>query len=226
MRLIFTLYLLTIYYFSLAQKNESIIEFTPTFNNLPLELNKNYSFKNDSLKITTLKFYISNINFYQNNQFIDSVSKKNNLIDFENLETTSIKFLRTNSKAFNKIYFSIGIDSLINESGALGEDLDPTKGMYWTWQSGYVNLKLEGQSKICPSRNNLFNFHIGGYQYPYNSIQNINFSTKGNRKIILNLDILKLLNGMNLNEVYDVMSPSKKGLAIAQQFSNAITVVE
>lgn len=226
MRSIFTLYLLTIYCSALAQKNESIIEFAPTFNNLPLELNKNYSLKNDSLKILTLKFYISNINFYQNNQFIDSVSKRYNLIDFENPETMSIKFLRTNSKAFNKICFSIGIDSLTNVSGALGEDLDPTKGMYWTWQSGYVNIKLEGQSKICPSRNNLFNFHIGGYQYPYNSIQNLNFSTKGNRKIILNLDISKLLNGINLHEIYEVMSPSKKAFAIAQQFSNAITVFE
>lgn len=226
MRLIFTLFFWGIYCFALGQKNESIIEFAPTFNNLPLELNKNYSFKNDSLKISILKFYISNINFYQNNQFIDSVSKKYYLIDFENPETSSIKFLRTNSKAFNRIFFSIGIDSLTNVSGALGEDLDPTKGMYWTWQSGYVNLKLEGQSKICPSRNNLYIFHIGGYQYPFSSIQNVNFSTKGYRKIILNLDISKLLNGMNLNVIYEVMSPGKKALTIAQQFSNAITVFE
>lgn len=226
MRLIFTLFLLTIYSSISAQINESIIEFAPTFNDLPLELNKNYCFKNDSLKISTLKFYISNINLYQNNQLIDSVSKKYNLIDFENPETSSIKFLRTNSMAFNRISFSNGIDSLTNVSGAFGGDLDPTNGMYWTWQSGYIGLKLEGQSKLCPSRNNAFIFHIGGFKNPYNSIQNVNLSTKGDRKIILNLDISKLLKELNLTEIYEVMSPSKKALTIAQQFSNAIKVYE
>jgi len=226
MRLIFTLFLLTIYYCVSAQKKESIIEFAPTFNNLPLELNKNYSFKNDSLKISTLKFYVSNINFYQNNQFIDSISKKYNLIDFEYPETSSIKFLRTNSKAFNRISFSIGIDSLTNVSGALGGDLDPTNGMYWTWQSGYIGLKLEGQSKLCNSKNNAFIFHIGGFQYPYNIIQYVNFSCKVDRKIILNLDISKFLNELNLSEIYEVMSPSKNAVAIAQQFSNAFKVFE
>ncbi len=226
MRLIFTLFLLTIYSSISAQINESIIEFAPTFNDLPLELNKNYCFKNDSLKISTLKFYISNINLYQNNQLIDSVSKKYNLIDVENPETSSIKFLRTNSMAFNRISFSNGIDSLTNVSGAFGGDLDPTNGMYWTWQSGYIGLKLEGQSKLCPSRNNAFIFHIGGFKNPYNSIQNVNLSTKGDRKIILNLDISKLLKELNLTEIYEVMSPSKKALTIAQQFSNAIKVYE
>lgn len=226
MRFIFTLFFITNFSFTFAQKNECIIEFTPTFNNLPLELNKNYSFKNDSLKISALKFYISNISFYEGNQLVDCVSKKYNLIDIENPETSSIKFLRKNSKAYNKICFSIGIDSLTNVSGALGEDLDPTKGMYWTWQSGYINLKIEGQTKICPSRNNLFNFHIGGYQYPYNSIQNLDFPIKENKKIIFNLDISKLFIGIKLNEIYEVMSPNKKALDIAQQFSMAIKVIE
>jgi hypothetical protein len=108
----------------------------------------------------------------------------------------------------------------------LGEDLDPTKGMYWTWQSGYINLKLEGQSKICPSRNNLFNFHIGGYQYPYNSIQKLNFFIKDSKRIVFHLDISKLLNGVQLNEVYEIMSPGKKALNFAQLFANSINVME
>jgi hypothetical protein len=157
---------------------------------------------------------------------VETVSKKYHLIDLENPETTSIKIVRTNSKASNSISLNIGIDSLTNVAGALGEDLDPTKGMYWTWQSGYINLKLEGQSKICPSRNNLFNFHIGGYQYPYNSIQKLNFFIKDSKRIVFHLDISKLLNGVQLNEVYEIMSPGKKALNFAQLFANSINVME
>jgi hypothetical protein len=226
MRFIFTIFFIPIYIFTFAQKNEYSIEFAPTFNNLPVELNKYYGFQNDSIKISTLKFYVANISFYENNRLVETVSKKYHLIDLENPETTSIKIVRTNSKASNSISLNIGIDSLTNVAGALGEDLDPTKGMYWTWQSGYINLKLEGQSKICPSRNNLFNFHIGGYQYPYNSIQKLNFFIKDSKRIVFHLDISKLLNGVQLNEVYEIMSPGKKALNFAQLFANSINVME
>ena len=226
MKFIFTI-LFTIFLKStFSQKSERYIKFTPAFNNLPLKLNKKYRFKNDSLEISTLKFYISNILLYQNETLIDFECKKYTLINFESPETSLIKFKTTNNKHFNRIALSIGIDSLTNVSGALGEDLDPTKGMYWTWQSGYVNLKLEGKSKICPSRNNEFSFHIGGYQLPFYSIQNVDFLIKNDEKIVFDLDISKLLNGIKLNEVYEVVSPSKKANDIAEQFSNIFKVLE
>lgn len=226
MKLIFTLLFVNIYNLSFSQKNESTIVFEATFNNSPLVLNKSYGFKNDSLKISTLKFYLSNISIYQDTNLVAIVSKKHNLIDFESPETNIIKFITTNNQNFNRISFSIGIDSLTNVSGALGEDLDPTKGMYWTWQSGYINLKLEGQTKICPSRNNEFTFHIGGYQLPYYSIQNLDFLIKNDAKIIFNLDISKLLNGIKLNKIYEVMSPNQKAFDIAKQFSDVFGVTE
>ncbi len=226
MRLIFALLLLMTYNFSFSQQSESILKFAPTFNDLPLVLDKNYQFKSDSLKITSLKYYISNINCYFDDQLIETFPTDYHLIDFENPATATLKLPRTNAKAFNRISFCVGIDSLTNESGAIGGDLDPTKGMYWTWQSGYINLKLEGQSKICPSRNNLFIFHVGGYQYPYTSIQTLDFSIKDQQKFTFNIDISKLMNELNLSEVYEVMSPSKKALSIAQQFSSVIKVVE
>ena len=59
---------------------------------------------------------------------------------------------------FSKLKFQLGIDSLTNVSGAMGGDLDPTKGMYWTWQSGYINMKIEGKSNSCKTRKNQFQF--------------------------------------------------------------------
>ena len=78
----------------------------------------------------------------------------------------------------DKIKFNLGIDSLTNVSGVMGGDLDPTKGMYWTWQSGYINFKMEGSSAVCPTRNHEFQFHIGGYQDPFYAMQTLELEVK------------------------------------------------
>jgi len=49
------------------------------------------------------------------------------------------------------------VDSLANVSGAMSNDLDATKGMYWSWQSGFINLKIEGKSASCKTRKINFN---------------------------------------------------------------------
>ena len=59
MQFIFTIFFIPVYTSTFAQKNEYSIEFAPTFNHLPFELNKYYGFQNDSIKISTLKFYVA-----------------------------------------------------------------------------------------------------------------------------------------------------------------------
>ena len=81
--------------------------------------------------------------------------------------------LQNYKKNIKSISFCIGIDSLASVSGALSGDLDPSNGMYWAWQSGYINMKIEGTSSSCKTRKNSFNFHIGGYLKPYNAIKKI-----------------------------------------------------
>ena len=92
---------------------------------------------------------------------------------------------------YDQLAFDIGIDSITNVSGAMGGDLDPTKGMYWTWQSGYINFKLEGTSPDCPARKNEFQFHLGGYAYPNASVQKIALTAtgQGNINVQMNLDM-------------------------------------
>ena len=49
------------------------------------------------------------------------------------------------SNHFNKIIFALGVDQLHNTSGDQAGDLDPVYGMIWTWSTGYIFLKHEGQ---------------------------------------------------------------------------------
>src|SRR5690348_6475907 len=90
------------------------VQFKPTFQHQPIELNKKYVFQNDSLEIETLKFYISNIRFYNNGKLVDTVDKKYFLMDLENPNSLIITH---RNKNFDSIKFNIGIDSITNVSG-------------------------------------------------------------------------------------------------------------
>lgn len=208
-----------------AQKDSASIQFSTVYDAVPVVLDKKYPCKNDSVEISALKFYISGIELYQNNELVKAVEKKHHLVDIENPVSQYI-YTGAEHKNFNRIRFNIGIDSAANVSGALGGDLDPTNGMYWAWHSGYINFKMEGKSRICPARKNEFTFHIGGYQYPYNAIQSIDLPVAGTGRIVIRFDVEKLLGEIKLNELYDVMSPGEKAMEMAKKIAGAFSIAQ
>ncbi len=225
-KFILILLLISLHSFSYCQQRKSTIQFVPKYDSLPIEIGKKYPYKNDSVEIETLKFYISGIQFFQNEKLVAVAEKKYHLFDIENPATQYIYQPNEKNIQFNRLHFSIGIDSITNEAGAIGDDLDPTNGMYWTWQSGYINFKLEGKTKICPARNHQFTFHIGGYQYPYNAIQNLDMVVSNNEKIVVSFDVSELLSQLNLAEVYEVMSPNEKAMMLSKKIGTAFSIVQ
>ncbi len=220
MKNLFTIFFSVLSFHLLAQ-NSFMIQFQPQFNGYPLELNKKYFTQNDTVIIETLKFYVSDIEFYNENAKVDMADKKHYLLDLENPSSLIIK--HKTSKSFNFIKFKIGVDSLTNVSGVFGEDLDPTNGMYWTWQSGYIHFKLEGKSNLCIARNNRFQFHIGGYGSPFNSIQEKTLKVNKKNCIIL-IPIDKLLEKLDLSKIYEVMSPSQKAVDISKHLVSLLEI--
>ncbi len=69
-----------------------------------------------------------------------------------------------NGSSFSHIGFQIGIDSSLNVSGAQSGVLDPANGMFWTWNTGYIMVKLEGNSTYSTAVNNAMVYHIGGFK--------------------------------------------------------------
>ncbi len=203
-----------------AQKKAVSIRFRPVYDSLPVELEKKYAFNIDSIEISVIKFYISNIAFCQNDQLVAELDKKHHLVDMENPASQFIQHTSEHTLQYNCIRFSIGVDSLTNVSGAMGGDLDPVLGMYWTWQSGYINFKLEGKSKVCPARKNQFTYHIGGYEYPYNTLQQVHLPVAHSNDIVIDIDIRQLLNQLQLQDVFEVMSPCEKAMVIAKKISS------
>ena len=208
----------------MAQETEKTIKLRPSFNQKILELEKNYylDILEDSIKIGKLKFYISNIQLLKDGVVIRELEKTHFLIDLERPGTLEIPIHRAND--FDRIVFCLGIDSLTSCGGAHADDLDPCFGMYWTWQSGYINVKLEGRSKACETRKNKFQFHIGGYQKPFNAIRKITIQVDKNDEVLIDLPIDAVLNQINLNEIHSVMGPSENAMKVADIISKNIRI--
>lgn len=170
----------------------------------------------DSVLIETLRFYISTVELLQGGKIVAKDKSTAHLIDAAERKTHHFFVNLPQNVSYNQIKFNLGIDSLTNVSGAMGDDLDPTKGMYWTWQSGYINFKLEGKNPRCKTRNNEFQLHLGGYAFPYNALQTIVLDIKDNQIIF---DIEKLLNLIDYTQKPNIMSPCKEAVEMSKKIA-------
>jgi hypothetical protein len=198
--------------------NDFTLTFQPTFGNEKLMMDKKYAYQSDSIEINTLRFYLSNFKFYDENKLVFQEANSYHLMDLSDMNSLKLRFENSENPKFNRIQFDIGIDSLTNVSGAFGGDLDPTNGMYWTWQSGYINFKLEGKSKLCDTRNNEFQFHLGGYEPPFYGLQTV-FININNDKSIININTKAFLNEIDLTKENSIMSPSETAVELAKKVS-------
>jgi hypothetical protein len=178
----------------------------------------------ESIQFETLKFYISNLRFNLNNgkTFIEKNSW--HLIEMEDRNSLHVSVPDSLNDSIRNISFNLGIDSTTNVSGALGGDLDPTQGMYWTWQNGYINFKLEGKSTLCKTRNNEFQFHIGGYMNPFNTLQKIELPINKVGSYTIVFDLEQLMDKIDLSILNHVMSPQLDAVEISKKIVTAFSI--
>ena len=213
----FLLYLLFSHTVGVAQRVN--ISFSAAMGGKEIRLNSNFiSNEKDSLQINQLKFYISNIQFLKDDEIVFTELNSYHLIDFNMSASTSLFIKTFRSISYNSIRFYLGIDSLTNVSGALGGELDPTHGMYWTWQSGYINFKMEGEVSRREEPLKEFQFHLGGYQPPFNALQKVELLVSNEDiKIVLNLN--PFLKSINLSHDHHIMSPSTKAVELSEMLA-------
>jgi hypothetical protein len=83
-------------------------------------------------------------------------------------------------------------------SGAQTGALDPAKGMFWTWNSGYIMANLEGKSPLSSQPNSKIEYHIGGFAGDSNVLRKptllfpfgeyLQITTTPGRKSIININ--------------------------------------
>ena len=201
-----------------AQSNKKYaITFRPIYGDSKLDVDSFYKFEvNDSIQIEVLKFYISGVELIDKGKVVWRERQSFHLIDISNEKTLTTLLNIPNTITFNQVKFNLGIDSVTNTSGALGGDLDPTKGMYWTWQNGYINFKLEGKSNVCKTRHNEFQLHLGGYQYPFNTLRPVVLDLIQKGKADILIDIKQLLKTINLSNQHHIMSPGSDAILVSE----------
>lgn len=178
----------------------------------------------DSVQIEVLRFYISGIELLDKGKTAWGEKNSFHLVDASSDRSLQVALTLPANISFDKIRFTLGVDSTTNVSGALGGDLDPTRGMYWTWQSGYINFKLEGTSRRSTARNNAFQFHFGGYLSPYASVQQVTLPKQNERKTTIGFDVRKWLGSIDLAQQNHVMTPGAEAVQLSKKVSALFTV--
>lgn len=208
----------------LTAKRNLIIDVKPVFKGAPLVLNSaSYTTsRGDTISVERLRFYLSGIvlKFENGQQFSEQNSY--HLIDAEDPASCHIILKDVPEGKITSMSFNIGVDSAMSVAGAMGGDLDPVKGMYWAWNSGYINAKLEGLHKTFNGKKiKPFEFHIGGYLQPYYALRKAEFKT-GNiqdSQITLPADISAWFEGCNLAKENSVMIPGPEAMKVADRYS-------
>lgn len=185
-----------------------------------VKLNQPLQLDDRSFQVEQVRFYLSKFEFYQNSRLVarDSAAY---LIDFENDSTRKLIFPQINALQVDEIRFLFGIDSVTNTSGAMSGTLDPMHGMYWSWQSGYINCKLEG-TFLAPEQE-FFQLHLGGYIPPFSGAQQLVLKSSQIANPQVNIDLSLLMGEVIRSESgLHVMSPCSKAVEYAQLLTKSI----
>ena len=215
MKLVFCL-LFDTFFFSLTSNGQ--LRIIPSWDNKALELEQVYLTENkDSISFSTLKMYFSDFRFRE--KLSGGITEIDTLIFYDLADSSTHVFFKSlEISNYDEVSFTLGLDSSKNVSGELENAYDPLLGMYWAWNTGYVNLKLAGKSSLVLTKTHDFEFDLGGYRYPLATAQNI--------KVDLNdqyiyFDLQKLFSeSINLSKNHHIMLPGKDAFLISQGLSD------
>ncbi|MBU3744219.1 MAG: hypothetical protein FGM61_06655 [Sediminibacterium sp.] len=152
----------------------------------------------ESFSIDKCLFYLSNLEWQSTSGKWNSIPNSYYLVNIADSSSLQIQ-LPLQNQSIKRIRFIIGVDSAKNVSGIQQGVLDPARGMFWTWNTGYVMAKLEGVSDVSTMPGKKFTYHIGGYAGEQNVTKRVELVIDNNainqQKLFIQADLLKWFNG-------------------------------
>lgn len=133
--------------------------------------------------VNKFRYYISNIIFVGNAADTKTIRFDTTILVDETKPASKEITLPVPEGSYNAITFLLGVDSIKNVSGAQSGALDPLQDMFWTWSTGYVMAKLEGNSPASKLPRRMFEYHIGGFAGRNNALKNIQLNSPDKRSI-------------------------------------------
>jgi len=235
--IVFMIFLVTGSFQKRAADSTLVIQFRVFVHNEPFQLNKKYLNPfGESYEISRFRFYAGKIvPVYSDTRQKVNSSMEYHLIDFSDSSSTRIE-VPVIAGDCNGIQFLLGVDSVDQTKGARTGALDPAKGMYWTWNSGYQSFKIEGSSPSSNQPAHMMAYHIGGYRYDYNTVWKIKLYstneetfrvTKENKIIVeVGVDLDYFFDGqtpLHIREVPSCTTPGDLARKISENFIGTFT---
>ena len=131
----------------------------------------------------------------------------------------------------SSISFIVGVDSARNVSGVQTGSLDPVNAMFWTWNSGYVFAKLEGQSDASTAPAHSFSWHVGGFRKKENAGRKITLQLNkikhNDAAIVINADVLKWFDAVHPLKIASTPvchQPGALAMQIADNYSAMFSI--
>ncbi len=211
--------------FNPAARGAILLEFDNVVGTRDLELNRG-TYRNaagEDFSVSQLQYFVSNIRLKKSDGSEYVVPQDSSYFMVrEHVPETHLIRLSVPQGDYTGVSFVLGVDSLRStmdisrRQGILNPtDMSRQEGMYWTWNSGYIFLRMEGTSPQIapdPSGNRRFRYHIGGFGGGFgtppvrtiNNIKTINLSfgrdvakvrNNSTPQMHIVADVLKVFNG-------------------------------
>ncbi|MFM2134906.1 MAG: hypothetical protein RL021_306, partial [Bacteroidota bacterium] len=130
-----------------------------------------------------LKYYISNATLVRADS--SGFNTQNyDLIDEELPESKSFQSNSIPNGTYTSLRFLVGVDSARNNDLDQAGDLDPSYGMFWPWNTGYIFYKHEGYFQDSAGALQPLLFHYGTDLSLVTVELPVNLTVKGDRKTI------------------------------------------
>jgi hypothetical protein len=216
------------------------LNFNAVVDAVPLEYGKTYyNLFLEPYSVKTFKYYISDLELLNNDSDkVYKVAVDNYFLIDESAAATSTIAVKAPSNKYDHIAFTIGVDSIRNVSGAQTGALDPGNGMFWTWNSGYIMAKLEGNSPLSTEVDNRIQYHIGGFKaadnvlkkivLPFPANTSLDFAPNASATITITANVNAWFNNPNDLHIAQVpvsMTPGDLSQKIAANYSKMFSLV-
>jgi hypothetical protein len=161
------------------------LRFRPVAEGLPMHYGDTcYNPQGESYRPTLFRIYLGNFLLADQSGTLASFPDSYHLLDAGDSASLRVR-LRADARPFRRIAFQMGIDSIRNVSGAQTGALDPLNGMFWTWNTGYINVRLEGQSPSAQTTDGRFEYHIGGFRAGESTRRTVSLDLPGGQALAL-----------------------------------------
>ena len=213
-----------------AETGTVVLEMEHIFEGEAFTLGNNYTTSNgDVITPSKFSYYVSNISL-SNDDGSNTYDVPNSyyIVDIADAESLEISLEGIPNGEYSKVNFTIGVDSTSNVSGAQEGALDPANGMFWSWNMGYIFLKLEGTTQAGTD----LRYHIGGFRWNANNIRTIETAVPTGSMININGSSSTVHYMVNVGEFFknpmdfdveatpDVAMPNAASVMISENYKD------